>query len=335
LAAAVSESAAGKDIASLFPHLTFEGEREGEGDVGVFRSRQELAEVFAEIGGGGELAVFSAANHGASAELVAETIDGARGAGLTPRVVDASADFRFAAKEDYEAVYGAGHGAPHLLGEFIQGLPEHLPLDAGGGNKPHVGHPGCFTTAVLLAVVPLLKLQIVEPSVYVAGITGSTGSGGQPKPTTHHPFRQSNLFAYQPLRHRHVPEMRAFAEAASGVRPEIHFIPHSGPFARGIHATIQGVSKSSLDEQTIRAELARFYESSAFVKVDDEPPRVKDVAGSNFARLGVSTDGSSVAVFSVIDNLVKGAAGGSVQWMNRLLSFPETEGLMAPAPGWI
>jgi N-acetyl-gamma-glutamyl-phosphate reductase len=180
-----------------------------------------------------------------------------------------------------------------------------------------------------------LKLGIVDGEVFAFGLTGSTGSGREPKETTHHPERHSNLFAYQPLVHRHVPEMTELAEKASGVRPEIHFVPHSGPFARGIHTTIQGDLRTPLDAEAIRSELSRFYAGSPLVRVVPGAPRVKDVAGSSYAHLGVAVEGDALAVFSVIDNLLKGASGGGVQWLNRMLGFPESAGLTQPAPGWI
>jgi len=188
---------------------------------------------------------------------------------------------------------------------------------------------------MLLSIVPLLKLGIAEPDLYAVGITGSTGSGREPKPTTHHPLRQSNLFAYNPLAHRHVPEVTAIAERVSGVMPALHFVPHSGPFARGIHMTVQGALRSGLDRDAVAAELEKFYADAPFVRIVDGTPKVKDVVGSNYAHLGVAADAGTVAVFCVIDNLTKGAAGGGVQWMNRLLGFPESTGLVLSGPGWI
>jgi N-acetyl-gamma-glutamyl-phosphate reductase len=321
LAAAVSESRSGQSIQSLFPHL------QSSFDF-PFRSPDEIPSILEASRG--SVAVFSAANHGVSAGMVAELLAQAEAKGIEARVVDLSADFRFSDPSSYRAVYGKEHGAPELLSQFVCGVPEHVSETAR-----HAGHPGCFTTAVVLAVVPLLKLGIVEPELFVAAITGSTGSGREPKPGTHHPERQSNLFAYQPLAHRHLPEMKALAENASGIRPKVHFVPHSGPFARGIHATVQGRLLSPLGADSIRAELREFYASSPFVRVVPGEPRIKDVAGSNYAHLGVAADGDTVAVFSVIDNLLKGAAGGGMQWMNRLLGLPESAGLMQPAPGWI
>jgi N-acetyl-gamma-glutamyl-phosphate reductase len=322
LAAAVSESRSGESIRSLFPHL------QSSFDF-PFRSPGEIPSILEASKG--PVAVFSAANHGVSAGMVERLLASSEKSGIDVHVVDLSADFRFSDASSYRAVYGKDHGAPALLPQFVCGVPEHVPATAAR----HAGHPGCFTTAVLLAVVPLLKLGIVEPEIFVAAVTGSTGSGREPKPGTHHPERQSNLFAYQPLGHRHLPEMISLAEKASGMRPSIHFVPHSGPFARGIHATVQGRLRAPLGADAIRAELLSFYAGSTFVNVVAAQPRVKDVAGSNYAHLGVAADGGTVAVLSVIDNLLKGAAGGGMQWMNRLLGLPESTGLTQPGPGWI
>jgi N-acetyl-gamma-glutamyl-phosphate reductase len=321
LKAAVSESKAGASVLSLFPHLASLNEIR-------FRSPSEIPSILDEAWG--PVAVLSAASHGASAPLIGEVLSSAAAKGIDVRVVDLSADFRYREASSFEAVYKIPHGAPSILSIFESGLPEHVdavPL--------HAGHPGCFATSVLLAAVPLLKLGIVEPELFVVGITGSTGSGREPRETTHHPERHSNLFAYQPLAHRHVPEMVELTETATGVRPRIHFVPHSGPFARGIHTTIQARLRAPLDAEEIRAELARFYADSPLVRIVPGTPRVKDVAGSSYAHLGVATGSDTVAVFSVIDNLLKGAAGGGIQWLNRMLDLPPSSGLVQAAPGWI
>jgi N-acetyl-gamma-glutamylphosphate reductase len=111
-------------------------------------------------------------------------------------------------------------------------------------------------------------------------------------------------------------------------------VPHSGPFARGIHATVQATLRVPSDSAQILAGLREFYAGAPFVRVSDTAPRVKDVVTSNYATLSAVTDGRTLAVFCVLDNLNKGAAGGAVQWMNRLYDLAETTGLTAPAPGW-
>jgi N-acetyl-gamma-glutamyl-phosphate reductase len=322
--AVVSESQAGESVEASFPHLA------GCYPGLVFQKKEALGEVFAQMEGG-PAAVFCAAPHGAAAGLLDGVLAEAEAAGVAARAVDLSADFRFADPAAYEKVYGHAHGAPERLASFVCGLPEHV----AGTPAMHVGHPGCFTTSVLLATVPLLKLGWIEPRVTVVATTGSTGAGRTPTATTHHPARRSNLFAYSPLRHRHEPEMRALAAAASGVDPELHFVPQAGPFARGIYATVQARLVQELDADAVRAGLAAFYAGSPFIDILAEPPRLQDVVGTNRCRLGVAVDGDHLAVFSTIDNLVKGAAGGGIQWMNRLLGFAETAGLRLPGIGWL
>jgi N-acetyl-gamma-glutamyl-phosphate reductase common form len=323
-AAILSESQAGEPVEAAFPHLAgcFPGLK--------FSAREALGELLGQWSGG-PLAVFCAAPHGAAAALLDQVLAEAEGAGVAARVVDLSADFRFSTAEAYQEVYGHPHGAPGRLASFACAVPEHLAETPAG----HVAHPGCFTTSVLMAVVPLLKLGLIEPRISVVATTGSTGAGRTPTASTHHPARRSNLYAYNPLRHRHAPEMRTLAAAASGVDATIHFIPQSGPYARGIHATVQARLVREVPAGEVRAALADFYQNARFVDVLGEPPRLQDVAGTNRCRLGVAADGDHLAVFSTLDNLVKGAAGGGIQWMNRLLSLPEEAGLTQPGVGWI
>ena len=111
-------------------------------------------------------------------------------------------------------------------------------------------------------------------------------------------------------------------------------MPHSGPFARGIHATVQGRLAAGVGIEDLRTALTDAYDESPLVEIIDGQARIKDVVGSNRARIGLAVSGQSYALMCVIDNLGKGAAGGAMQWMNRLLGLEETTGLMAPGPGW-
>ncbi len=322
LGAAVSMSAAGQPIGKAFAHLgpVFATERFVSLDTAIER----LADAPRWI-------AVSAAPHGASAPLVAQLLGAADAAGIQLTVVDASADFRFRSTAQYEEIYHAAHAAPHLLESFRCAVPEHLEEI----DTPHAAQPGCFATAMLLSIVPLTAKGLSEPNFCVSAITGSTGAGGTPRETTHHPVRQSNVFAYQPLKHRHDPEVRVLSEAATRRSIELHFVPHSGPFARGIHATVFAPRATNDSPEQIRAAVADYYRNAAFVRVLEAPPRLKDVVGTNFANLSVDADAQTITVCCVIDNLVKGAAGGALQWVNRLLGWPETEGLMIAPPGWI
>jgi len=318
----VSESLAGKKVAEAFPHLA------GVWPELMLVARPALGELFAAEP---RVALFSAAPHGASAPLVAEALELAEAQGCEAHVVDLSADFRFADAQLYAAVYGHPHAAPERLGQFFAGLPEHTP----GVPAVHIGHPGCFVTSVLLPVVALLRQEIAGPDFSVTSLTGSTGSGRTPGAKTHHPERRSNVAAYSPLTHRHEPEMVALAAAASGTTPEIFFVPQSGPQARGIYTTIHTTLRREQTAEEVRSALRSFYAGSPFVAVGDEPPRLQEVVGTNRCHLGVAVRGEHLVVFSALDNLVKGAAGGGVQWMNRLFDFADDEGLRLPGLGWL
>jgi N-acetyl-gamma-glutamyl-phosphate reductase len=188
---------------------------------------------------------------------------------------------------------------------------------------------------VLLPVVALLAENIAEPSFAVTALTGSTGAGRSPGAKTHHPERRSNVAAYSPLEHRHEPEMVALAAAASGVEPEIFFVPQSGPQARGIYTTIHTRLRESLSAGEVRDRLRAHYAGAPFVAVQDEPPRMQEVVGTNRCHIGAAVRGRHLAVFSTLDNLVKGAAGGGVQWMNRLFGLADDTGLRLPGLGWL
>jgi N-acetyl-gamma-glutamyl-phosphate reductase common form len=321
LAGIMSDSQPGERVAKAFGHLAPVYPEE------TFKSQAEVEAIIAREA---SAAVFSAAPHGAAASLIDTLLTKAEAAKTKPHVVDISADFRFSSAEAYKAVYHHDHGAPARLSQFTCAVPEHLKEL----TTAHVAHPGCFATAVLLAVVPVLALGLAAPELFVAGVTGSTGSGRKPSEGTHHPQRHSDLYSYNPLGHRHQPEIEACARAASGVDAQINFVPHSGPFARGIHVTVQARLLKPLDSAALQDALRQFYSHTPFVRVGSTMPRMKDIAASNYAQLSAASNGRSLAVMSTLDNLNKGAAGGAVQWMNRLYGLEETAGLTAPAAGW-
>ncbi len=320
LSAVASSSQADERIAKVFPHLA--------SVVGDQRyvSRDNLPAHLQS-----QIALFSAAPHGASAGLIAELISQAEANSCDLSIVDASADFRFTSAAAWESVYAQDHGAPDLINQFTTGLPEHVKESTG----KLVGHPGCFATSMLLGSVPLLALDLIEPNIAAFGITGSTGSGRSPIATTHHPYRHANLYAYKPLTHRHAAEVTEMCATAAGVTPKLNFVPHSGPFARGIHMTLQATLKQPATDEAVKEKLRNFYKDDPFVTILDKTPRIKDVVGTNYAHLGVAVNEDAIVVFCAIDNLLKGAAGGAVQWMNRLTGCAESAGLEAVAPGWL
>lgn len=321
VAAILSDSQPGAPVAAAFAHLA---------NAYPELKFSDLESIEALIRRTPRAALFSAAPHGVAAAIIDRLLSAAQAAGTRLHCVDISADFRYSTAAAYETVYKHAHGAPARIREFTCALPEHLPQSP----TAHVAHPGCFATATLLATVPLLALGLTDARLFVTGITGSTGSGRKPVEGTHHPLRHSDLYSYDALSHRHVPEIITCARAATGIEAELNFVPHSGPFARGIHVTVQASLKKPVSTVQALEAFKSFYKNSPFVRVGDTAPRIKDVATSNYANLSAVTNGNSIAVMSVLDNLNKGAAGGAIQWMNRLLGISETTGLTAAAPGW-
>jgi N-acetyl-gamma-glutamyl-phosphate reductase len=321
LSAAVSGSRTGERIGSVFPQLAAAYPQQVFAGPDTWLHKVDV---------GANLALFSAAPHGASADSVAAALDAAVQRKLQVRVVDTSADFRFSDTADFETIYGSRHPKPQLLEEFSCAVPEHRALTPAR----HVAHPGCFATAIALASVPLAKAGVADDTLYVTGTTGSTGSGRSPQEGTHHPERHSNLYAYKPLRHRHAPEVEALIERATSHRLAVNFVPQSGPFARGIYVIVQARLDAATHIDDIKGLFNKEYANCEFVRLVDDVPRLKDVVASNYAHIGVSMTDSNVVVMCAIDNLVKGAAGGAMQWMNRLWSLPESSGLLAASPAW-
>ena len=237
LEAAVSESRAGGLIADTYPHLS------GLGDLNFVDIEHALEVVHRRT----FVAVFSALPHREAAKLLVPFLECANAS-----VVDVSADFRLGDADAFAKVYKHEHGAPDRFGEFLFGLPD-LTTET---PERHASHPGCFTTCVTLGSAPLMPL-LKEQHLTISAVTGSTGAGRQAKPGTHHPERHSNLWAYEPIKHRHVPEMRRLL-AQDGAEPEIMFVPHSGPFSRGMIATVFGKLAEPTSAEALVARYREF-----------------------------------------------------------------------------
>jgi N-acetyl-gamma-glutamyl-phosphate reductase len=263
--------------------------------------------------------VFLALEHGESSRHAAAVL------AAEPRlVIDLAADFRIQDPALHERFYGP-HSAPELVGRFVYGLADVEGERLRGARA--IAVPGCFATAAQLALYPLARAQLdVAPALFA--VTGSSGAGSQPKPTTHHPMRAHNLFAYSVLGHRHEGEVLAAWRRWTG-RPdaEARLIAHSGPFVRGIYLTCH--ARTAVDSSAIAACVRSAYEGRPFVRVLDAPPELTHVVGTNYAYLyaAASADGREVVLLVAIDNLVKGAAGQAVQAMNLALGLPEEAGL--------
>ena len=249
--------------------------------------------------------------------------------GLTDRltVIDLSGDFRLDEAGAYARAYGVEHPSPQQLGSFIYGLPEWRGKDLKGAKR--VSNPGCFATAIQLALLPFVGLQDLG-LIAVSAATGSSGAGASPGEGTHHPLRAQDFRAYKVLGHQHGAEITRLLDAGGSRGYHLAFVPQSAPMVRGIFATVQFRPAPALkmDASALRARIEAAFTSAPFVRLMEESPRVGAVAGSNFCDIGWQYRDGNVAVMSALDNLVKGMAGQAVQNMNLALGLPETAGLL-------
>jgi N-acetyl-gamma-glutamyl-phosphate reductase len=213
-----------------------------------------------------------------------------------------------------------------LQSEFVYGLTET--------NRERVrsarllANPGCFATATLLGLAPLVAHGLIEGRVIVDAKTGSSGSGAKPAANTHHPQRMNSFYAYKPFTHQHVPEIEQELGNVGEWNSELVFMTHSLPVARGIFASIYVEANADLTEERLRSIFAEFYQESFFVRLVKGSPDINWVKTTNFCDLGFAVRGRQVVVFSALDNLVKGAAGQAVQNMNLMFGLNETTSLM-------
>ena len=299
---ATSRSQAGKPLAEVHPQLA------------TLSDRKFLAASPAEAAGGRDV-VFLALEHGESSKVAGAVLEAAPGI-----VIDLAADFRTADVTLYERFYGP-HPSPELLPRFTYALADVAGTALGG--KRTLAAPGCFATAAQLALYPLRQAD-VSPSLFA--ITGSSGAGVSPRPTTHHPARANNVFAYSVLGHRHEAEIleRWREWGASGAEPRL--MTHSGPFVRGIYLTLHARSERG----GLSAELySRAFAGRPFVRILPQAPELTHCVGTNYALVHAASNaaGTEIQVMVAIDNLVKGAGGQAIQAMNLSLGLPETAGL--------
>ncbi len=252
------------------------------------------------------------------------------------KIVDMSGDFRLRDVAAYERWYKHRHPCPERLAGFVYGLPELRREEIRKAR--FVASPGCFATAIELALLPLAKAGLLRGVVHVQGITGSSGSGVAPSAGTHHPVRAGNLKTYKPLEHQHVPEIVQALEAAGAKELALRFVPVSAPLGRGIFATAFVELDEGWTEERLLALYREAYAGEPFVRVPRKRlPEVAAVSGSNFAEVGLSTGPAlggrrTVTLFSAIDNLVKGGAGQAIQNMNLVLGLDERASLADPGP---
>ena len=205
---------------------------------------------------------------------------------------------------------------------FVYGLPEIYFNEIQ--NSKSIANPGCFATAIQLALLPLAKENLLK-DVYTTGITGSTGAGQSLQPTTHFTWRNDNISAYKTLNHQHVDEILKQVNVLNKEELELSFVPWRGDFSRGIFTS--SIIGCDLDLEKIYALYNEFYKDSPFVKISEKPMDMKQVVNTNFCVIGIEKQGDKIAVHSAIDNLLKGASGQAVQNMNIANGWEQSLGL--------
>lgn len=206
--------------------------------------------------------------------------------------------------------------------DFVYGLPEIYFNEIQ--NSKSIANPGCFATAIQLALLPLAKENLLN-DVYTTGITGSTGAGQSLQPTTHFTWRNDNISAYKTLNHQHVDEILKQVNLLNEKAVELNFVPWRGDFARGIFTS--SIIECDLELEKIYTLYKDFYKDSIFVKISEKPIDLKQVVNTNFCVIQIEKQGSKIAVHSAIDNLLKGASGQAVQNMNIANGWEQNLGL--------
>ncbi len=238
------------------------------------------------------------------------------------KIIDLSGDFRLKSLSEFQQYYGAKHSYAAGLKNFVYGLSELNEKAIAAADC--IANPGCFATAIALALLPL---DAAYEKAHVMAVTGSSGSGKIPSETTHHAVRAHNMKSYKIGAHQHLPEI---AQTLGVSIKQITMVPTSGPFTRGIFATIFVSSVTGkfqkFDEKQLQNHFDAYYKGRSFVRVKSVVA-LADVVGSNFCDISVTRIGETVVIQSVIDNLVKGAAGQAIQNMNLMMGLEESRGL--------
>ncbi len=244
------------------------------------------------------------------------------------KIIDLSADFRLKSATVYQQWYNTAHQAPEFLEQAVYGLPELFRSQIRPARL--VANPGCYPTSALLALAPLLKEKRIETgSIIIDSKSGATGAGIKPQASTHFSRVFGNFAAYGIGSHRHTPEIEQELGLLAGSAVKVQFTPHLLPIDRGILSTIYVRPTGAIHDNDLRDLYGRFYFKEKFIRICDAPPELKHVRGSNYCNIYAHHDARTDAIIlvSVLDNLIKGAAGQAVQNMNIMLNLKEDSGL--------
>lgn len=321
----VSSSYAGKNIAEIFPEFL------NKLDKKLINFNSDIVSQDSDL-------VFTALPHTVSMDVVPELLK--KGV----KVVDLSADYRIKDSTVYQEWYKKEHNqvSNGLLSEAVYGLPEIYLNKIKDASL--VANPGCYPTSVILGIAPLLKYRFVEPvGIIIDSKSGTTGAGKKLSSGLHFAECNENFKAYKVVNHNHIPEIEQELssiyfggndnkQTQQGAEIKVCFTPHLLPINRGILSTCYLTLKESKKEEEVLGVYQKFYQKAPFVRIFEPPnlPEIKFSVGTNYCDIGFAIDKrvGKIKVISVIDNLLKGAAGQAVQNMNIMSGFPETCGLV-------
>lgn len=309
VAAVSSVSFEGKKLSDVYPSLRKSCELEcGSADDVIAKSD----------------VVFAALPYGLSQDTAAACVKKGK------KFIDLGADFRLDDAADYEKWYGCEYRFPELHEKAVYGLPELFRADIVGASV--VGNPGCYPTSAALGIAPALRAGMVEPTgIVIDSKSGTTGAGRKTAQGTHFPECNEAFSAYKVASHRHTPEIEQTLSKAAGKKATVTFVPHLLPVNRGILSTIYARTKSGVTLDAVRALYEETYKNEYFVRLlpKGEGVDIRNVRCSNYCDIQLYADEHTglLIVTSVIDNMVKGAAGQAIQNMNLLFGLSETDGL--------
>lgn len=234
----------------------------------------------------------------------------------TTKIIDLSNDFRLSKDHKF-------HGK-----KFIYGLPELNYENIKKAN--YIANPGCFATAIQLALLPLAKAKLLNNDIHINAVTGATGAGSSLSKTTHFTWRTNNFSSYKPFIHQHLSEIHeSVNQLQQNFSSEINFIPNRGNFSRGIYTTSYTHFEGTLEDA--KSMYINYYKDACFTCITDHNLHLKQVINTNKCFINIQKNNNKILITSIIDNLLKGASGQAVQNMNLLFGFEETEGLQLKA----
>ncbi|MCX7662075.1 MAG: N-acetyl-gamma-glutamyl-phosphate reductase, partial [Candidatus Omnitrophica bacterium] len=241
-------------------------------------------------------------------------------------IIDLSADYRLKDPRIYKEFYKIQHKDEENLKKAVYGLPEFYRYKIK--NKKLIANPGCYPTVSILAVAPLLALEIVEPqNIIIDAKSGVSGAGKKLVEELLFCEVDEDFRAYKPNLHQHIPEIKQELNRLSGQKINLTFVPHILPLKRGIFITVYANKKEKKKKDLLNL-YKRFYKKEPFIRIRDDLPSLKDVVGTNYCDITLIEEREKIILIAVIDNLLKGAAGQAVQNMNIIFGYQETLGLL-------